>query len=336
MTIPPPSTFEPSPASEDSPEPRDLLALYAMDALAPDEHARVAAWLADDPAGRAELAQLRRSVDALPYAAPPQDPSPATRSAFLRRIAVEPQVVSAGTRDSAISGQGVQDASTTMPKAPISTRMPDDPAGSRRPGDSRRRSSPDGDHRSLRPAWSWTRVFGGALLTASLVAAGLAIGEVGRLNDRNDRLTAERDDARATAVALDSALAVAAERAQLERELAAGLRLPGSEEIVLADTEGGIRTGARLVAAADRGAAVLVVDRLPGLSREQVYQLWLIEGETPVSAGTFRVAADGKAVVPLPPGADLSSFEAVGVSIEPDGGSETPTGPIVLLGARGG
>jgi anti-sigma-K factor RskA len=35
--------------------------------------------------------------------------------------------------------------------------------------------------------------------------------------------------------------------------------------------------------------------------------------------------------VQIPPGAQ--NFAAVGVSIEPVGGSPTPTGPIVLLGA---
>ena len=75
------------------------------------------------------------------------------------------------------------------------------------------------------------------------------------------------------------------------------------------------------------------VANLPPPDAGTIYQAWLIVGDTPVSAGTFAVDEQGDAVHALT--GDLpESFDAVGVSIEPEGGSQTPTpGNIILLGS---
>jgi hypothetical protein len=86
----------------------------------------------------------------------------------------------------------------------------------------------------------------------------------------------------------------------------------------------------------DDRQGLLVLRGLQPLAAQRTYQLWLIPAdETPVPAGLVEVQGEGLTwlSVPITPGAQ--DFAAVGVSIEPAGGSPAPTGPIVLLGTRG-
>ena len=80
-----------------------------------------------------------------------------------------------------------------------------------------------------------------------------------------------------------------------------------------------------VVPAAD--GSVFVVEGLEDIPEERTYQLWLFEGETPVSAGTFEVE-DGRAV--LETGRSLEGFSGAAVTVEPEGGSPGPTTDPVL------
>jgi len=82
--------------------------------------------------------------------------------------------------------------------------------------------------------------------------------------------------------------------------------------------------------------AFLVLHGLEPLPATQTYQLWLIPTEgTPASAAIFAVqsADESHQQVKLP--ANALTYNAVGISIEPSGGSLTPTmEKIVLLGEK--
>ena len=71
---------------------------------------------------------------------------------------------------------------------------------------------------------------------------------------------------------------------------------------------------------------------LAPLEPGRIYQVWLIEGETPISAGLLNVDSNGQGIVILNPEETIASFDAVGISIEPESGSLQPTGDIVMLG----
>jgi anti-sigma-K factor RskA len=79
----------------------------------------------------------------------------------------------------------------------------------------------------------------------------------------------------------------------------------------------------------ERNTVALVMWNLPELSDEQAYQVWLIEPNGHrISAGLFRPQADvAYTTQPVYAKPDLSQFVGVGVTIEPAGGSEQPTGP---------
>jgi anti-sigma-K factor RskA len=82
----------------------------------------------------------------------------------------------------------------------------------------------------------------------------------------------------------------------------------------------------------ERNSVALVVWNLPKLSDEQTYQVWLIEtNEDRVSGGLFRPEADlPYTTQPVFVNQDISNFVGIGVTVEPAGGSERPTGPRVL------
>jgi len=83
-----------------------------------------------------------------------------------------------------------------------------------------------------------------------------------------------------------------------------------------------------------RGA--LVARGLTAAPEGQAYQLWYIEDEnaTPIAGPTFQVNAGGEAVVPLT--AEVSTFDAVAISLEPADGSDVPSTPLLLQGRLGG
>ena len=87
----------------------------------------------------------------------------------------------------------------------------------------------------------------------------------------------------------------------------------------------------QLIADPKSDSAVLVIAGLAQLEVGKTYQVWLIQGQTPVSAGLLSVDASGQAVLIVTSDVSISSFSALGISIEPDGGSTQPTGDIVVL-----
>lgn len=90
-----------------------------------------------------------------------------------------------------------------------------------------------------------------------------------------------------------------------------------------------------LIISEDGQHATLIVEQLPALSQEQQYQLWLIEGDHLASAGVFNVSPEGYYSLPVFSEIPFGSYTAFGVSIEPYGGSQAPTGDIVLYEERG-
>jgi anti-sigma-K factor RskA len=73
------------------------------------------------------------------------------------------------------------------------------------------------------------------------------------------------------------------------------------------------------------GNAALIVDDLAPAPTGKVYEAWVIEGETPRPAGTFTGGGDQTAFALTRAVPDGST---VAVTIEPEGGSDSPTGDV--------
>lgn len=144
-----------------------------------------------------------------------------------------------------------------------------------------------------------------SILAAAAAAAALFVGGtvVGQSIVRNDF-----DVAQATALAQ---LQTADDAQQASVELA-----DGGEATLIWSLE-------------QRKSAVLVDDLQP-LPEGKTYQLWYIGESGPISAGTFEAADSGVSWRVLD--GQMTGGDVVGVTVEPQGGSELPTtDPIVAI-----
>jgi anti-sigma-K factor RskA len=84
----------------------------------------------------------------------------------------------------------------------------------------------------------------------------------------------------------------------------------------------------------DRSSLIFLASNLQPLPPEKAYELWLIPTSgAPIPAGVFKPDARGSATVinpPLPAGVQAKAFA---ITAEPEGGSASPTMPILLIGA---
>lgn len=87
----------------------------------------------------------------------------------------------------------------------------------------------------------------------------------------------------------------------------------------------------QLIADPNSQSAVLVIAGLPALEPGKTYQVWLIDGGAPISAGLLSVDEKGQAVFIVSSETSIGSFKSLGISVEPEGGSPQPTGDIVVL-----
>jgi anti-sigma-K factor RskA len=108
--------------------------------------------------------------------------------------------------------------------------------------------------------------------------------------------------------------------------------LPG-QVAVLAATEAAVGARGLLLFDSGENEATLVVEDLPPLEGDRQYQLWLIREGQRTSGGIFSVTPQGYGCLlilsPLP----LNSYQALGITVEPAGGSPGPTGQRVLGGS---
>jgi len=86
----------------------------------------------------------------------------------------------------------------------------------------------------------------------------------------------------------------------------------------------------------DRKTAVLHVSNLPAVPENKDYQLWIMRGQMPISAGIFTVVNGREGgssflVGPLEV-VERKDIDAFAVTLEPKGGVPQPTGETYLLG----
>jgi anti-sigma-K factor RskA len=98
----------------------------------------------------------------------------------------------------------------------------------------------------------------------------------------------------------------------------------GTEKITLA----GANNAQGLIHVVEDDLVVMEADGLEPLDSEETYQVWAIRSGRPVSIGLLGPASEGE--VDQAMRGDLIGVDAVAVTIEPAGGSITPTGERVL------
>lgn len=78
--------------------------------------------------------------------------------------------------------------------------------------------------------------------------------------------------------------------------------------------------------------ALITAHNLPPLSPDQTYQVWLIKGDLRLPSEIFNTTPDGTGRLIVKSDAPFSTFDKIGITIEPAGGRPTPNpdGPIFL------
>ena len=273
--------------------------LYALDAISDEERGSLDAFLADAaPETRAtftERVRACRETVTTAYAIDEVDP-PA--DLFERILAQLPGVQGSGMQDSgphgpgsrAAAAQGADDASATPP--PALRSVAGTPAATE-PAQPTGRDELAG--RRAAKASGLSRA--GRWMVAAAAAAVLAVGGV--------------------------TVAQNLQQTSLEQQVlqASDVR---TQQLTL--ESGGT---AELAMSSEENAAVVTLSGVPAPTAGSVYQMWRIpsDGSSPVSVGTMSgedVAGSNRTEL-----RDIGGFSAIALTLEPEGGSETPTMPIV-------
>lgn len=114
---------------------------------------------------------------------------------------------------------------------------------------------------------------------------------------------------------------------QLEFRTAAGLRA-----VPLSPPDAASEATGFVLISADGDDGALIVDGLPPLAESQQYQVWLIRDGQRTSGAVFSTDEKSYGGTRIRAPRSLLDYAAVGITIEPAGGSAHPTGAEVLAG----
>ena len=310
----------PQPPDEISGEPRvtsqqlDLILAVAMGTADEAEITLVEQMTATSPQARLVLEEYRAIGDAFITRVEPMAPPLQLRNSLMARIAASPRSTGGATAG-ARTGEPIQPlplpTDSTSPATSHVVAMPQGqpvvPSEADMPVPTLRT---DHVRRSVTPSW-WFSAAAVLVLVISNVLWAM----------QSDRVSRSLADAQS---------ASAAAEAQVDQVL--GLLLgDNTDQISLVSSEASATQVALLLWNSDSNQAALYTQGLPMLPTGETYQLWLIDGETPVSAGIF--AADDTAdALTFQPRAPLDQYQQFAISIEPQGGSNAPTTTPIASG----
>ncbi len=284
-------------------EPEDL-ALFAMQLLGRDEARAVAAHLEECPECRQHLADLQGDLAVYAHSVDLHSPPALARERLMKQVAREKKVV-------------------PIERVPAETPYPSPTQQIFRTGlgsgDYLKDDEPQRSTLSRLVPWAgWA------------VAAGIAIAAVSFYHDRDElqgRLKSQ--SSQMDRLSADAAAA---------REMLNAMTDPTAKHITLVKAPASPTPPApqgRATYVSEKGALIFLASNMEPLQSYKVYELWLIpaDGRDPIPAGTFHADEHGNGSVIMPPLPKGIEAKAFGVTVEDEGGSQTPTLPIILAGS---
>jgi hypothetical protein len=157
-----------------------------------------------------------------------------------------------------------------------------------------------------------------------LLAVWGVAGQV-RLRGEVERLAAERDRLEDRVASLDRQVRRTSEALRL-------IASPGVQSVVLAGLGPSPGAAGQTYVNPGEGSALFYAFDLPALAPDKTYQLWVIQGGKPISAGVFAVDPSGQATVRVDNLGQIADTDVWAVTVEPQGGVPQPTGEMVLKG----
>jgi anti-sigma-K factor RskA len=278
---------------------QDDLILFALQDLTPAEAAEVLVHLEHSEAARAELASIQSDLAMYALTSELHSPPALARERLMRQVSKEKKVVP------------IERA------APAATS--EEPVLLAREG---RVLSIEDDARPRRRGMGLLGWAGWAVAASCAIAAGLEYHQHQAMQDAY--------------YAQNTKLAELTTQAAQAQKVMQMLTNGGAMQVSLHLLPNGKpeppKPEAHIAYAADSGALVFVGMHLAQLDTYKTYELWVIpsDGSAPMPAGIFRPTEQGYASVIMPSMPKGINAKAFGVTIEPDGGSKSPTMPIVL------
>jgi len=117
--------------------------------------------------------------------------------------------------------------------------------------------------------------------------------------------------------------------AKMVRDL---LHAPDAKQMVLVIRKTPAQPQMKMIYSPQKGSLLLMASNTPALPEDKIYELWLLpaDGSAPMAAGWFKPDGKGNGMIfhkLKTAGIDAKGFA---VTVEPAGGSQTPTSPIVM------
>lgn len=221
-----------------------------------------------------------------------------------------------------LRGDGALLALTTLgPKPPARARVRLLETIAKEGAPSKIRSSlAEGTRETRRPIRSWWGSLGWAATAAMVVLAALLWSENSALRQS---LAAMSDQSAQTTRELEDV-----------RKIAAPILSPQAQRITIVSVKAPAQPQGKAFYLRNRASLVFVANNMPPLPPQKAYELWLIPVQgAPIPAGVFKPDARGSATVINPPLPSNTEAKAFAITIENEGGSTTPTMPIVMMGA---
>jgi anti-sigma-K factor RskA len=310
------------------------LYLYAMQLLDEPEQHRLEEFLKQSPEARAELANVRSDLGLLAMAVETQAPAPHARQRLMKQVARERR-----TAPAAVAAPVPLTPLAAATPPPLLAAVPEALAAQ-----SLRKLTPIqpdsyGEPEKVLPFRSSyadevtskrSRGFVGTVAPwlGWALAAGMAVTAYDFYR-KNEAMSDQVAFANATSAKATQTAA----KAELVLET---MRSGASQRFLLARQNTQPVPSARVTYLAENGSLVFQGSNMDQLPPYKTYELWLIPagtGRQPIPAGTFKPDDHGFASVilpDLPKGVVAGTF---GVTMEDDGGSQTPTLPILMIGS---
>jgi hypothetical protein len=283
---------------------QDDLYLFALQLLPDAEMQSVALHLKECALCRSQLGEIQGDLAAYAMTAETQAPPSQARERLLRQVAEEKKIVPVARVEPQVEP-------VLYPRTSRMFQM--DAPEEREP-------------RRIAPFLAWT---GWAVAAAVAVVAGMQF-EQRKLVEQN--LAAETAQLNETAAQTPETVQ-AKELMQTLRDVSAmqvSLHVP-----LTAGALPKLDPEAHATYVPETGSLLFVASHLDPLEPGKTYELWLLPaeaGQAPVPAGLFKPDVNGNATVVMPELPKGLAAKGFGVTVENEGGSKTPTPPIVLAG----
>lgn len=119
-----------------------------------------------------------------------------------------------------------------------------------------------------------------------------------------------------------------------EQELVKLFNAPDTVRVTLVAAKASRQPKAKTLYGPKMGHIVMSADNMEPLPPDKVYELWLLpmSGAAPMPAGTFKPNPKGHAMMDHWMESAGTAAKGFAITVEPEGGSQTPTEPIMMSG----